>query len=190
MTLPYLFVLFAALVLAGSWTLADQPAPSVEHLNDQDDGLQSIPTLETLKAFSKAWNDHDVAALMSMMSDDEERVTFHAVAGPDLMGTSYFGRKSIQAGFESTFKNFPDAQWLDAEHFLAMGGGSGSEVRGISESTFVGTKTVEKVGLDGQALLERMTFRARMVDVFTFDAHGKILVKNAFRKDRRPVKLI
>jgi len=43
--------------------------------------------------------------------------------------------------------------------------------RGVSESTFRGTKA------DGSRI------EARMVDVFTF-SDGKIAVKNAYRKDR------
>ncbi len=59
---------------------------------------------------------------------------------------------------------FPDAAWLDGEHFVCGN-------RGVSECTFKGTKA------DGSRV------EARMVDVFTFQ-DGKIAVKNAFRKDR------
>ncbi|AMO38340.1 nuclear transport factor 2 family protein [Thauera humireducens] len=124
----------------------------------------SQPTVEFLKAFGDAWNRHDIEALMSMMDDD---CVFHAVAGPDLMGKSFVGRDEVRAGFELAWKTFPDAAWLDGEHFVVGD-------RGVSETTFCGTKA------DGTRI------EARMVDVFTF-RNGKIAIKNAFRKDRPPV---
>lgn len=124
----------------------------------------SQPTVEFLKAFGDAWNRHDIEALMSMMDDD---CVFHAVAGPDLMGKSFVGREEVRAGFELAWKTFPDAAWLDGDHFVVGD-------RGVSETTFCGTKA------DGTRI------EARMVDVFTF-RNGKIAIKNAFRKDRPPV---
>lgn len=114
-----------------------------------------------LTDFSSAWNRHDIDALMRFMHDDCE---FHAVAGPDVMGRSFIGRDAVRAGFQLAWETFPDARWLDAHHFVAG-------ARGVTESTFHGTRA------DGKRV------EARMVDVFTF-RDGKILVKNAFRKDR------
>lgn len=114
-----------------------------------------------LEAFGQAWNSHDVDALMSMMADD---CVFHTVGGPDVLGTTFSGREQVRAAFEMAWKNFPDAAWLDGEHFVVGD-------RGVSETTFSGTKA------DGSRV------EARMVDVFTF-RDGKITVKNAFRKDR------
>ncbi|MCZ7559511.1 MAG: nuclear transport factor 2 family protein [Burkholderiaceae bacterium] len=124
----------------------------------------STPNVEFLKAFGDAWNRHDIEALMSMMDDD---CVFHAVGGPDLFGKSYVGRDEVRAGFEAAWKTFPDAAWLDGEHFVCGD-------RGVSETTFKGTRA------DGTRV------EARMVDVFTF-RNGRIAVKNAFRKDRPPV---
>ncbi len=122
------------------------------------------PTVEFLQAFGDAWNRHDIEALMSMMDDD---CVFHAVAGPDLLGKSFVGRDEVRAGFVAAWTTFPDAAWLDGDHFVVGD-------RGVSETTFCGTKA------DGTRI------EARMVDVFTF-RNGKIAVKNAFRKDRPPV---
>lgn len=119
------------------------------------------PDVAFLKAFNKAWNDHDIEALMSFMAED---CAFYAVGGPDLQGRTFVGREQVRKGFELAWKNFPDAQWLDGEHFV-------SGDRGVSESTFVGTRA------DGARI------EARMVDVFTF-RDGKIALKNAYRKDR------
>lgn len=125
---------------------------------------QTQVTAEFLQAFSEAWNRHDIDALMNFMADDCE---FHAIAGPDLLGRSFKGREAVREGFQLAWQTFPDAAWLDGDHFVHGD-------RGISESTFSGTKA------DGTRI------EARMVDVFTF-RDGKIAVKNAYRKDRPPV---
>lgn len=119
----------------------------------------------TLEAFAAAWNRHDIDALMGFMAED---CVFHAVAGPELFGRSFVGRAAVCEGFQLAWHTFPDAAWLDGEHFIAGD-------RGVSESTFKGTKA------DGTRI------EARMVDVFTFRG-GKIAVKNAYRKDRPPLK--
>jgi steroid delta-isomerase-like uncharacterized protein len=119
---------------------------------------------QMLVDFAAAWNRHDIDALMSFMADD---CAFHAVAGPDLMGRSFVGRDAVREGFELAWTTFPDAAWLDGEHFVAGD-------RGVSESTFRGTRS------DGTRI------EARMVDVFTF-RDGRIAVKNAYRKERPPL---
>lgn len=123
--------------------------------------MSHVPDIEFLQAFNQAWNDHDIGALMGFMADE---CSFHAVAGPDLLGRSFIGRAAVREGFELAWKTFPDAAWIDGDHFIAG-------ERGVSESTFVGTRA------DGTRI------EARMVDVFTFH-RGKIAIKNAYRKDR------
>ena len=118
-------------------------------------------TAQTLEAFSAAWNAHDIDGLMSFMTDD---CVFETVAGSEVYGSRFVGTVAVRAAFESAWKNFPDAQWLNGKHFV-------SGDRGVSEWTFVGT------GLDGKRI------EANGVDIFTF-RDGKILVKNAFRKNR------
>ncbi|AMR80992.1 conserved hypothetical protein [Cupriavidus taiwanensis] len=120
--------------------------------------------IELLQAFNDAWNRHDIDALMACMADD---CVFHGVAGPDLLGRSFVGREAVREGFQLAWQTFPDAQWVDGDHFVVGD-------RGVSESTFRGTRA------DGARI------EARMVDVFTFRG-GKIAVKNAYRKDRPPV---
>jgi ketosteroid isomerase-like protein len=123
------------------------------------------PTVDTLQAFSDAWNAHDLERLMSFMA---EPCVFHAVGGPEVLGRSFHGRDEVRAGFELAWKTFPDAAWLDPVHFVCGD-------RGVTESTFRGTRA------DG------LRIEARMVDVFTF-ADGRIAVKNAFRKERIPAR--
>ena len=122
-------------------------------------------TAETLVAFGDAWNRHDIDALMSFMADD---CVFQAVAGPELFGRSFVGRAAVREGYQLAWQTFPDAAWLDADCFVCGD-------RGVMESTFSGTKA------DGTRI------EARMVDVFKF-RDGKIVVKNAFRKDRPPLQ--
>ena len=123
--------------------------------------MADTPELKMLVAFNDAWNKHDIEALMSMMAPE---CSFHAVGGPDLLGLTYTGREEVRKGFEAAWQNFPDAQWIDGDHFVVGD-------RGVSESTFTGTAK------DGSRV------EARMVDVFTFH-NGKIAIKNAFRKNR------
>lgn len=122
---------------------------------------ETTVSAQTLADFAAAWNRHDLPALMAFMHED---CVFHAVAGPDLMGRTFQGLEQVAEGFKAAWTNFPDAAWLDGDHFVVGN-------RGVSESTFCGTKA------DGSRI------EARMVDVFTFK-DGKIWVKNAFRKDR------
>ncbi len=117
--------------------------------------------VQMLKDFAAAWNRHDLEALMSFVTED---CAFHAAAGPDLLGRTFKGTEALREGFQLAWQTFPDAAWLDGDHFVCGD-------RGVSESTFCGTKA------DGSRV------EARMVDVFTFK-DGKIAVKNAYRKDR------
>lgn len=117
--------------------------------------------VQMLKDFAAAWNRHDLEALMGFVTED---CAFHAAAGPDLLGRTFKGTAALREGFQLAWQTFPDAAWLDGDHFVCGN-------RGVSESTFCGTKA------DGSRV------EARMVDVFTF-RDGKIAVKNAYRKDR------
>ena len=123
------------------------------------------PDVQFLVDFAEAWNRHDIDALMRFVSED---CVFHAAAGHDLLGRTFSGLAAVREGFQLAWQTFPDAAWLDGEHFV-------SGDRGVSESTFCGTRA------DGSRI------EARMVDVFTF-RDGRIVVKNAFRKDRPPVR--
>ncbi|GAB2724432.1 nuclear transport factor 2 family protein [Halomonas garicola] len=124
----------------------------------------SQPTVAFLQAFSEALNNHDIDAVMEMMTED---CVFNAVAGPELQGKSFVGQQEVRQGLENAWKTAPDACWVDGEHHV-------SGDKGFSETTYKGTTE------DGART------EARMIDVFTF-RDGKIAVKNAFRKNRPPV---
>ena len=118
-------------------------------------------SVEVLDAFAQAWNRHDVDALMTFMTDD---CVFDTSAGPDVCGARYAGREQVRRGFADVFAMFPDAHWGGARHFVC-----GS--RGVSEWTFTGTRR------DGTRV------EVTGCDVFTF-RHGKIAIKNSYRKNR------
>ena len=81
------------------------------------------------------------------------------------VGTS--GAVYPAAGFVDVWTNFPDAHWGNARHFVCG-------ARGVSEWTFTGTRT------DGTRV------EVQGCDLFIF-RHGKIALKNSFRKNRPPV---
>ena len=122
------------------------------------------PNVAKVRAAYDAFSKGDLEGALADLADD---CVFHAFAGPEPMGRSFVGREAVRAGFEMAWTIFPDAAWLDGDHFVCGD-------RGVSESTFRGTRA------DGARI------EARMVDVFTF-RDGRIAVKNAYRKDRPPV---
>jgi steroid delta-isomerase-like uncharacterized protein len=126
--------------------------------------VSSEVTVEMLDAFADAWNRHDIDALMSFMSDD---CVFESSAGPDVCGTRYVGRDAVRAGFLDVWTNFPDAHWGNPRHFVHGD-------RGVSEWTLTGTR------IDGARV------EVHGCDLFVFQ-HGKIALKNSFRKNRPPV---
>jgi len=118
-------------------------------------------TVETLAAFSDAWNRHDVDALMSFMSDD---CVFQTAAGADAWGTRHVGREAVRKAFAAAWAQVPDAQWTRGRHFVHGD-------FGVSEWTFTGTAADgSRIETDG-------------VDLFAFK-EGKIQTKNVFRKAR------
>jgi steroid delta-isomerase-like uncharacterized protein len=123
--------------------------------------MLTTDSLELLEAFAAAWNRHDVDALMAMMTDDG---VFEASAGADVDGERHVGSQAVRAAFEAVFRQFPDAHWARARHFVAGD-------RGVSEWTFTGTRT------DGTRV------EVNGCDLFTL-RDGRIAVKNSFRKNR------
>lgn len=121
--------------------------------------------LELLKAYTQAWNDHDLDAIMSMMTND---CVFYAIAGNEVAGTTHQGHEKVRVAFESAWKNFPDAAWLDGDFYMLDAN------HAVSTSRFKGTD------------LNGGKHEALMVDLFTFEG-DKIAIKNAFRKNRPPV---
>lgn len=115
-----------------------------------------------LRTYTQAWNDHDVDAVMAMMTDT---CVFHASIGPELQGRTYVGHEAVREAVQAFFAALPDCQWVDAEAFVCGGD------RGYSEWTLRAT------GPDG------VLTETRGCDLFEFIG-DKVHVKNAFRKQR------
>lgn len=130
-------------------------------MSSSPDTTKPPVTVETLQAFSDAWNRHDIEALMGFMHADCEFLT---AAGGEAYGARHTGHHAVARAFASAWASFPDAQWRNGRHWVAG-------ERGVSEWTFTGTAA------DGTRI------EADGVDLFVF-RDGKILQKNVFRKDR------
>src|SRR5215211_7563359 len=97
----------------------------------QPSSSNNMITVDFLRAFADAFNAHDADKIMSMMTDD---CIFQASAGTNVDGEKFVGKENVRKAFEDVFAAFPDAQWLNAQHFI-------SGDRGVSEWVFTGTKT-------------------------------------------------
>jgi ketosteroid isomerase-like protein len=117
--------------------------------------------LRQLELLFAAFNRHDGAGVMAVMTDD---IVFDAAAGPEACGRRISGAADVRAAFETTFATFPDVSWECTRH--AVFGD-----RGISEWIFRATAK------DGSRI------EAEGVDLFGFRG-DKIVSKSAFRKDR------
>jgi ketosteroid isomerase-like protein len=118
-----------------------------------------------LEEFGSAWNRHDIDALMACM---HEQCVFETVGGPEVYGARHEGMAAVRKAFESAWLTIPDAQWRNPRIWV-----KGDQ--GVMESTFTGTSA------DGARI------EANMVDLIVF-RDGKILRKNAFRKNRPPTQ--
>ena len=70
-----------------------------------------LVTIDTLTAFSEAWNRHDIDALMSFMTDD---CVFMTAGGPDACGARHAGTEAVRKAFAGAWATLPDfgvSQW-------------------------------------------------------------------------------
>lgn len=114
---------------------------------------------ETLKAITKAFNAHDLDAIMEFFAED---CSFDASRGPDPWGQRFTGKEAVREGLAALFAGVPDAQYVDDRHWV-------SGDFGVSEWLFTGTAA------DGEPL------RARGCDHWEFRGE-KIVRKDAYRK--------
>lgn len=122
-------------------------------------------TAADLSDLFEAFNRHDVDSVMAHFAED---CVFNAVGGPEAYGTRFEGKEAIAAAFAGVWETMPDARWGDHKHFVHGD-------RAVSEWTFSGT------GKDGTRI------EAEGCDLFTL-REGKIVFKQAFRKNRPPLK--
>lgn len=121
-------------------------------------------TTDDLKQLFDAFNRHDIDAVMAFFTAD---CVFNAIGGAEVFGTRFAGADAIRAAFSGTFAAMPDARWDHHGHFVHGD-------RAVSEWIFSGTNA------DGSRI------EADGCDVFTL-RDGKIMRKQAFRKQRAPL---
>jgi taurine dehydrogenase small subunit len=102
---------------------------------------------------------------MKSFADD---CVFYTVGGPEVHGARVDGAEAIAKAFTAVWTAMPDAHWDHHSHFV-------SGDRAVSEWTFSGTNA------DGSRV------EAQGADLFTL-REGKIIVKQAFRKNRPAIK--
>jgi ketosteroid isomerase-like protein len=117
--------------------------------------------IELLDAMFLAFNRHDAAAVVALMTDD---CIFETAGGPDIHGTRHVGKVAVKAAFEQVWHAFPDVRWDEVRHF-------GCGERAVSQWVFRATRP------DGARI------EAQGCDLFTFRG-GTVALKQAFRKDR------
>jgi ketosteroid isomerase-like protein len=88
-------------------------------------------TVETLEALMKAFNAHDLDAIMEYFTDD---CVFDASRGPDPWGRRFTGKDAVREGLAARFEGVPDVQY-DADRHWVCGD------LGVSEWLVTGTTT-------------------------------------------------
>lgn len=124
-----------------------------------DSGI--VQNAASLAALFEAFNRHDVDSVMSVFAED---CVFYAVAGDEVYGSKIDGIEAITNAFSGVWAAMSDAHWDHHSHFVHGD-------RAVSEWTFSGTNA------DGSRV------EAEGADLFTL-RDGKIIVKQAFRKQR------
>jgi ketosteroid isomerase-like protein len=114
-----------------------------------------------LKAIAKAFDEHDLEAIMVHFDDD---AVFEAPRGTEPWGTRFIGREAIGAAFAARFSGIPDIRYQQDEHFV-------DGDRGASEWTLSGTTT------EGQRI------EVRGCDLWTL-RDGKVVKKDSYWKIR------
>jgi taurine dehydrogenase small subunit len=128
--------------------------PDVTTSTDSD-----IATPELMKAISEAFNSRDVDRIASFFTED---ATFWLARGPEPVGRTLRGRKTIRDTLAARFKVIPDMRWDHKEYIFAGN-------RAIS------VWTVKGKGADGEDL------NYQGCDIYTFRG-GKICAKDTYWK--------
>lgn len=88
-------------------------------------------SLETLEAIMKAFNTHDLDAIMEFFVDD---CSFDTSKGPEPWGQRLVGKEAVRAGLAARFAGVPDVRYDADRHWV-----SGN--LGVSEWLVTGTTT-------------------------------------------------
>jgi steroid delta-isomerase-like uncharacterized protein len=90
-------------------------------------------TVDTLKQIAKAFNRHDLDAIMEFFSDD---CSFDFPRGPEPWGQRFVGKAQVREALAGRFKGIPDVHYGDDRHWISEDG-----TQGVSEWTLTGTTT-------------------------------------------------
>jgi uncharacterized protein (TIGR03086 family) len=115
-------------------------------------GRTTSDPVTVVERFNAAFNRHDVAAVMALMSAD---CVFEGTAPPD--GQRYVGSAAVRGAWEEFFAASPDA-WFDTEETVAAGDrvvvrwryrwgpdGSGGHIRGVDVFRIANGLVAEKL---------------------------------------------
>ncbi len=116
-------------------------------------------SVETLRAILRAFNDHDLDAIMEFFAED---CVLDMPRGPDPEGTRFIGRAAVRAGLATRFAGLPDVHYSDDRHWVCGD-------RGVSEWLLTGTTP------DGRRI------RVRGCDHWEF-RDGKVVRKDSYWK--------
>lgn len=116
-------------------------------------------TIETLKQILKAFNRHDLDAIMEFFSDD---CSCDFPRGPEPWGQRFTGKDQVREALAGRFKGIPDVHYGDDRHWVAAD-------MGVSEWTLTGTTT------------SGVSLKVRGCDLWEF-RNGKVVRKNSYWK--------
>lgn len=116
-------------------------------------------TTETLEGFLKAFNAHDLDAIMEFFAEDCE---FDMPRGAEPWGTRYIGKRAVREGLATRFAGIPDVHYGEDAHWVAGN-------NGVSTWLLTGTSKA------GAAI------RVHGVDLLHF-RDGKIVKKDSYWK--------
>jgi ketosteroid isomerase-like protein len=115
---------------------------------------QRVARLDALKALARAFNAHDLDAIMAFFADD---AVLEMPRGPDPWGRRYVGRSAVREGLKARFEGLPDVHYGHDSHYVdgdmgisqwtvtgTMRNGERVEARGCDFYSFRGDKVIKK----------------------------------------------
>jgi ketosteroid isomerase-like protein len=120
---------------------------------------QESGSVGTLKAIAKAFNAHDLDAIMEFFADD---CSLDMLRGPEPWGQRFTGKAVVREALATRFKGLPDVHYSEDRHWV-----SGNS--GVSEWLLTGTTP------DGRRV------RVRGCDHWEF-RDGKVTRKDSYWK--------
>lgn len=89
-------------------------------------------TVDTLKEMTKAFNRHDLDAIMEFFTED---CSMDLPRGSSPWGTRYIGKAKVREAIASRFAGIPDVHYGNDRHWVC-------DNMGVSEWTLTGTTTL------------------------------------------------